>query len=49
MDVQELIDALQKLPDKTIEVNTEGCDCIGDINKVEIWEDVVMLCRSTYQ
>jgi len=36
MNVQELIDALEKIEDKTLEVSTEGCDCIGDTGSVEL-------------
>lgn len=37
MTVQELIDALQRLP-PDINVLTEGCDCYGDAKAVEILE-----------
>lgn len=36
MNVQELIDALEAVDDKTLEIVTEGCDCFGDCVAVTI-------------
>jgi hypothetical protein len=46
MKVSELIEKLQKAPPDA-EVNTEGCDCNGDVAAV-LWSegDGVMLARS---
>ncbi len=35
---RELLAALRALPDRQLdfEVETEGCDCIGDVEKVEV-------------
>lgn len=38
MNVQELIAELEKIEDKTVEVATEGCDCDGDVDRVEFHE-----------
>ena len=36
MKVKELREKLAEFPDN-MEVETEGCDCIGGITKVDIW------------
>lgn len=42
MNVKELIKALSALPKSThkLEVVTEGCDCMGDVAKVEVVNDL---------
>lgn len=35
MKVSELIEALKTMPPE-LEVNTEGCDCYGDVGRVEL-------------
>lgn len=60
MTGKELISALQKLSEDelNLEVETEGCDCWGDVAKVEIlhheyspkehlWHHAIQLCRAT--
>lgn len=52
MTARELIQALQALPesDKDLEVSTEGCDCNGDVAKVQVYRgkdfEAVELLRS---
>jgi hypothetical protein len=45
MNVQELIDALNAIEDKTLTVTSEGCDCDGDVGSVTIIGDEVYLRR----
>ena len=46
MTVQQLIDALTEIEDKTREVMTEGCDCVGDLGSVEVTDSYVYLNRT---
>ena len=46
MTVQQLIDALAAIEDKTREVITEGCDCNGDLGSVEVYGSYVYLNRT---
>ncbi len=43
MNVQELIDALEKIEDKTKIVITEGCDCNGDAGSLDDGDEVMIL------
>lgn len=36
LTVEQLIEKLQALPDKTMLVKLEGCDCFGDLADVHI-------------
>lgn len=45
LTVQELIDLLMKVEDKSIKVITEGCDCNGDAGGIEIEKDYVFITR----
>lgn len=38
MKVKELIEELNKFPDE-YEVITEGCDCFGEVERLEIFEE----------
>jgi len=44
--VQDLIDALNAIEDKTLPVQLEGCDCYGDFSgTVSLDGDSVLVCR----
>jgi hypothetical protein len=43
--VNELLEQLQKVKDKTLPVQTEGCDCYGEANEVLVEDDRVLLKR----
>lgn len=45
MNVQELIDVLENIEDKTKNVITEGCDCTSDIGSVTLCGDEVSIDR----
>ena len=51
MNVRELIQELQKVEDKEVEVESEGCDCEGTVSAVEevsegvIWPKHILLRR----
>lgn len=36
MTVKELIDALQGVEDQDAEIMTEGCDCYGDVARLDV-------------
>lgn len=40
MNVRELIEKLEAVDDKDLEVCTEGCDCDGDVAEVEARDDM---------
>lgn len=48
LTVRQLIAELQKLPEETLdwEVTTEGCDCYGDIGRVEVADSYIFLART---
>jgi hypothetical protein len=44
--VKELIEELNKIENKDLEVKTEGCDCYGDWSgNIEIVEDYILIER----
>lgn len=49
MTGHQLIAALMALPEKVLaeEVITEGCDCWGQVGKVEDWEGKAFLARGS--
>lgn len=46
MNIEQLIAALEEIEDKSTEVFTEGCDCWGDVNSVEVVDGTLLICRS---
>lgn len=48
MTVQELIDQLAAVPDKALPVESEGCDCDGDISEVRVQKRRVYLARGQH-
>lgn len=46
MTVQQLIEALEKVNNKSAEVITEGCDCDGDVGGIEENKSDVYLWRA---
>lgn len=48
MNVRELIEKLEAVKNKDLEVRTEGCDCYGDVADVvvDVVEENVYLERS---
>lgn len=45
LTVVELIALLNSIEDKSLPVDIEGCDCIGEANDVEVAKDSVMITR----
>lgn len=47
LTVEELVDLLQKIPNKKALVSTEGCDCWGSANGVQVIDnDSILITRS---
>ena len=47
MTVQHLIDLLNKVKDKSLPVETEGCDCYGDTASITVRPNKVCINRSS--
>lgn len=45
LTVQEIIDKLQKVEDKTMPVILGGCDCTGEAGQVAVWNGDVWIER----
>ena len=44
--VQQLIDLLEAVPDKSKNVTSMGCDCIGRVDGIEVDSEGVTITRS---
>jgi hypothetical protein len=45
LTLQQLIDKLQQIPDKTVEVTIDGCDCSGQASAVHVDPDGLVIIR----
>jgi len=45
LTVQELIDKLSAVEDKTLPIYTEGCDCTGSNCDVAVYKDHILITR----
>jgi hypothetical protein len=43
--VGELIELLRRVPDQSLPVRTEGCDCLGDAAGLQVDGDGVLIVR----
>lgn len=46
LTVVELIALLNNVEDKSLPVDIEGCDCIGDANGIEVGKNFVLITRT---